>query len=273
MRQEYLSYIKKLLNDSLNLCYYESSILHDIENNKFSINMSGATFEFNDKIALDILFAATIIFSAFDYFLEEKYDDFKIQPSYYRKYKALPFGNDIEKTQKNIYRIAKTLRNAFIHNSEDIKIENEIYKMHYEYNSTNYKLEIGVECLKELCKAIYVLIDENTELNKRGTIFKNGLAVYYNNYLISNVILEDEHGLIFYNCESIPLNSYRSTVINTEIEENNNCLIIKNSNLEYHQKRDFLFDYNGLYYNVPEEYLEENKIRISDLISWKLELS
>lgn len=274
MQREYLRFLKQLLSKSLNLGYKEGFIEENIETNKTYVELGGCTMSLvgESKINLNLIFAAVLIFSAFDFYLEGKYEQFADEKSYRAKYKALPSNSDIEKTQKNIYRVLKTIRNAFIHNIGNIENENEKFLIDYRRNC-RFKVEVSKECLNKICNAMYLIIEYNPEVEERGQIFKEGMLSYYNNAIINDVMIEDDIGGDFLECDAVPLNPYRCTVRNTVIEVNGESIMIKNSRNSYYQSRDFLFNYNGIFYKVPEEYLKDCKIKVSELSSWKVAIS
>ena len=76
------------------------------------------------------LVANLLIFTAFDGFVENKYS-LPEGESFKRHYEILPESTDMEKIQKNCYRILKLMRNAMQHNLSGVTIGPQEYVFCY----------------------------------------------------------------------------------------------------------------------------------------------
>jgi len=272
MKTEYLDFYKQLLNMSnLDLIRKESFIEEDIINKKACVELRfDMTINDENKINLKSIFTATIIFNIFDVFIDSN-NSHLIDKTFRQKCMKLPQNNDIEKIQKNFYRLFKTIRNALIHDNNSIKKIDDNYIIDYYYNDTHFHLEIKNDILIKLYEATVLMIEYDEINGKRNKKYTEGLFVYYNNMVINNVTLEDDiKDKNFLKCKNIPLDTYRETSRNSEYEVDNIYIIIKNSTIPYNQARDFAFEYDGNSYIVPEEYLTEHKIKTSELSDWKV---
>lgn len=101
-----------------------------------------------------------MIFTAFDGYLESKYG-LKEGDSFKKHYTNLPATSDLEKIEKNIYRIMKIVRNAIQHNMSSISLDAGGYDIGYQFNSTNFKLQISRDGMDFLYTVIISLIQNS----------------------------------------------------------------------------------------------------------------
>lgn len=90
-----------------------------------------------------------LLFTVFDGYLENQYS-LTEGVSFKNHYLQLPSNDDIEKIQKDCYRIMKLLRNAAQHNLSGIQYNEGSYVVSYGFRGTDYRLKIskrGMDCL------------------------------------------------------------------------------------------------------------------------------
>ena len=83
-----------------------------------------------------------LMFSLFDFFIDSNNPSLEGY-SFSKKYKKLRFDNDYDLVLRELFRIAKVMRNSLIHNPSSINELEGGIKVAYKFNETNYCLEIS----------------------------------------------------------------------------------------------------------------------------------
>lgn len=139
------------------------------------------------------LVANLLIFTAFDGFVENKYS-LPEGESFKRHYEILPESTDMEKIQKNCYRILKLMRNAMQHNLSGVTIGPQEYVFSYSNRNTVFQLEISRAAVEYLYSIILNLIKGQVYGLITLGHYEETLKEFYKRMLSGIVVLEDEFG-------------------------------------------------------------------------------
>ncbi len=103
--------------------------------------------------------AIVLLFTVFDGFLENKYS-LTEGMSFKNRYDSIPFSSDIEKIEKDCYRILKLIRNGVQHNLSKVAIYNGVYSFSYKHAGTNFELEVNTDSMKCLHTIVINSVNE-----------------------------------------------------------------------------------------------------------------
>ena len=196
-----------------------------------------------------------IIFALYDGYLEDKYN-LNEGDSFRAHYEGLPTNDMLEIIYKYCYRIIKLIRNAVQHNLSNIVIQQNIYKIKYQYGQTIFGMEITFEGLNYLYTLILNIVQNrimglpNFYLNQG---FKEG--IFYTQYIkmtkeISNFSDDISTNLIPVHASLQLRDIYRSFVRNPIIlEENSDEIIFK------HHEKNMTVDENNVSYQYSTDYV------------------
>ena len=108
-----------------------------------------------------------LLFTLFDGYLENKYNLLE-GVSFREHYNNLPSNSQLERIEKDCYRILKIIRNAIQHNLNGVIFNNGSYSISYTFRNINYKLNINNKAMRYLYTIILNIInDEIYGLDKR----------------------------------------------------------------------------------------------------------
>lgn len=191
--------------------------------------------------------------------------------------KKIRVSNDEDEIFKSCYRILIVLRNAVVHNKNEIDPNNKNISLSYEFNSTNFKLNITYKGLE----LIYSYLLEVHKLNGYPSSYHQALArSLYDNILEQINCFHDsiEDGELWEgNTSGIRLNRVRRFRVPeaTFKIENNTLTICSDFNIESPQVDgsdgiDYEVEYEGHSYMIPCEILKDDySIKTEDLEMWR----
>lgn len=197
MNQQYINSIVDMIESSnLRLrsveirpvCYDDGTSLKST----VSIIHSDIIGERSRFVNIDLV-ANLLIFTAFDGFVENKYS-LPEGESFKRHYEILPESTDMEKIQKNCYRILKLMRNAMQHNLSGVTIGPQEYVFSYSNRNTVFQLEISRAAVEYLYSIILNLIKGQVYGLITLGHYEETLKEFYKRMLSGIVVLEDEFG-------------------------------------------------------------------------------
>lgn len=87
-----------------------------------------------------------IIFSILDAFIDSIIPSLEGE-SFKKKYSKIPKGNDYERILSELFRVAKVIRNAMVHNTSGIQFTDTKLEIKYYFKSTKYSVNISKEAL------------------------------------------------------------------------------------------------------------------------------
>ena len=207
------------------------------------------------------LVANLLIFTAFDGFVENKYS-LPEGESFKQHYEALPESTDMEKIQKNCYRILKLMRNAMHNNLSGVTIGLQEYIFSYSNRNPVFQLDISRTAVEYLYSIILDLINGQEygiiTMGRYEATFKE----YYKRMLSGIVVLEDEFGTGVSNQISGRLQGFRVGVryplenprLYKETEDELIFLFYETGSQQY--AVDYMYYLKGNCYVLPEELVK-----------------
>lgn len=219
-----------------------------------------------------------VIFSTLDAKIDFNFPNLQGQ-SYRNKYLNLPHNTDKEIILRECYRIYKVLRNVAVHSMNSITVSNEKVVAQYNFNRTNYHLDISNEGVSYL----FTYILESFNSNSQYTL-NHDKALTRDLYdLIRQGInsFEDEFGI---DLEPISnrlkiRSGIRNYIVNAsfEINEKKNTLkiitpYIKSEIYEKEYGVDYLIQLpNTTLYLIPDAVLNGHfEIELTKIDDWRL---
>ena len=196
---------------------YFKAILSVLENSNISdlhlrpVEVRPVTYDNNGNQCVDIFCYASfarsleqisdawvagnlLIFTAFDEYLENKYG-LTEGGSFRCHYKEMPEGDDIQRMEKNCYRILKVIRNAIQHSISAIIHNNSGYDISYSFNGTGYKLQISHNGMDYLYTAVFSMIQGSicgAKIDAQTRGHYEGMLQWYYGRAISNLNIKDD---------------------------------------------------------------------------------
>lgn len=224
------------------------------------------------------------VFTLFDVFLEKKYN---LQPgsSFKSRYNSLKENTNQDIIEKECYRLMIFIRNGFVHNIDNIIVDDNKLKFNYKYklkqkNSQEniFNLDISYDKLNLLYSIIILLVKGNYVINTKGH-FEGIISTYYKelkDYIDNHGNFKDNNE---YKLKDISLSTKLKTMLRYYVEynvsnykvEDNRIVICNRYNPQYDDySSDYCINYKEKSYIIPNEVLDENNsISIEKLESWE----
>ena len=172
-------------------------VSYDADNSPVSTLEVSDYISFNGTGAISNAWVAgnILIFTALDGYLERKHR--LAEGALFRNhYQNLPETTDLERIQKNTYRIMKVVRNAIQHNMSSISLDAGGYSIFYNHNGTDFKLQISKDGMDFLYTVMLSLIQEAIPgMGKRYSTeghYQGMLQYYYNEAVNKMLLLQDD---------------------------------------------------------------------------------
>ncbi|MFW2174711.1 hypothetical protein ACG95N_14450 [Acinetobacter guillouiae] len=203
------------------------------------------------------LFKILTMFSLFDFFIDLRLST--TLPSFKRKYENLPSSNDSEIILKETFRLAKLIRNSFVHSISSINQPNNDLSITYSYNSTNFELIISNKGLNLFNSIIYLFL---SEINGDKEYFVGLIRAMYNDMKDEIKSIQDEFGSTLDNTTNeIKLDyNIRDTLLNPVYRNDHTKVTFTNIlNVKNLGKLDLFIKLDGNIYLIPSEALDKNK--------------
>lgn len=211
------------------------------------------------------LFKIITIFALFDFFIDLKSPN-TLGKSFKAKYQNLPSSNDAEIILKQTFRLAKIIRNSFIHNLSNLQQLEDPLTIDYTFNNTNFKLTISDHGLTLFNSIIYLFL---SEINGEKEYFSGLIRSMYNDMKSEISQFQDEFGSTLSNTTNGIKLGYgaRDTLLNPIYTNNENNIICKNIvNVKNLGNLDLFIKIDGEDFLIPSEALDENKsITLSEI--------
>lgn len=249
----------------------ESDGTSTIDDNIPQVYSSSASLQDNFTLTTFIFF--TII----DTYVDRLYPELDGE-SYGKKLSRLKECTSIdERIIYESFRISRLIRNATIHNTRGIEVDDAgDLKIKYTHKKgTEYELEITSDGLGYLNTLIYDLIDP---FERRTTTYTTAFRLS----LLSNVRaglhkFNDEHGeLPIFSPSSVLLElGRRYRPDETSVDQCGDVVVIKNPfSLEPQTASfsgvDYVFTFDGNLYLVPDEALDQHSLHLDELKCWRV---
>jgi hypothetical protein len=224
------------------------------------------------KKAQELLSGITF-FSLLDSFIDNKYflEGKKLIKKYeYLKNNTTGIRNDI---LRESYRIFRVFRNAIVHSQQHIYIDENI-TIEYRYRKKTFSFKVKVNKLKLLYTISFLI----TKLDKCNSKYIDHLIChYYKDFVSSIEKFKDNIPYKLKTFSQYPAfkSKIRYIVLNAPHSDKENKLILNNPFQLYDKAKncfacDYIINYKGNYFIIPEEALEQFSISIENLNDWKL---
>jgi len=223
------------------------------------------------------LLSGITFFSLLDSFIDNKYS--LEGKKLIEKYKFL--RNKNTKMRDNIrdniigesYRIFRVFRNAIVHSQQHIYIDEDI-TIEYKYRKKIFSFKLKADKLKLLYTISFLI----TKLDNCNSKYIDYLIHYYYKNLVSSIEkFKDDIPYELKTFSQYPTfkSKIRYIVLNAPHSEKENKLILNNPFQLYDKAKnfyacDYIINYKGNYFIIPEEVLEQFSISIKNLNDWKL---
>ncbi len=212
----------------------------------------------------------TLLFFLLDNFIDSSNPSL-IGKSFKAKYDELPSANNIDKILRQVFRIAKVIRNAAIHNSNQITIDdNGGSLINYVFGRTTYHCKISKEGLDYLSRLIQMFVKQ--ELGN-SLYLESCLRVCYNRLIFCIENFEDESSEELRTLDGLEINIFRPHYLYDigEMRPENGELNFPTLHETTIIGKDYYFNLNGKPYIVPEEALFRNSIDVQNIEDWNAE--
>lgn len=214
-----------------------------------------------------------LIFSMFDFYIDSKYPELEGK-SYSYKYKKLPDGDDFHLIIKELFRIAKLIRNSLVHMPSKFEFQQGRLNINYRFNEVDFSFKIPLDSLTDIYTLIVMFIER---MNNETEYFIRIARYMYKNIICDIEEFSDEfkHKLRVANglLTLVPYHRYR--VLETKFEVTEGVLRITESKsiknyIKPYQSYDFCVGLGGDNYIIPLEILDDDfSISINALTPWK----
>ncbi|VFR32081.1 hypothetical protein AMP9_2606 [plant metagenome] len=238
----------------------QSSFFSAIQGNRGSI-------EQNQHLKL------VMIFSLLDFHVDTMHPGMEGK-SYRQKYADLPINGDYDRMLRELFRVAKVMRNALVHNPSSFSIANKHVNIDYTHGKTNFRLEMSLEALAGFYTSIVMYLKGDMG---RGNYFLGIMRSIYSNMLLGIKVFNDDFGNTLEAPSSGIKMKWHTRLVHSnpqhQISDGRIHILAPNRELQPWEGLDFHIARNGDDFLIPREALNEDlSISELDLINnWKRE--
>ncbi len=272
----HISHVLMLLEDvGLKLSYPEFTKVNLNKDGTQNINLSffcrmggnRVTIEQNPTLKL------LVLFSIFDLFLDQQHPELSGK-SFSAKYKSLPGNNEYQQVFKNLFRIAKVMRNALVHNQSALCYEEEYLDVSYEFHNTSFRVKLTYRALEYFFTALVMYLKQDL-----GTpaYFQGIMNTLYSDMISEVDSFNDEFDEPLFVPDGLKLlRQSRNRVYSESVSINEHEVTFPVYDSDFPEWRgvDYCLAMNGSEYIVPKEVLSESlSIMVTEIEKWKLEES
>lgn len=98
-----------------------------------------------------------MIFMLLDFYIDSNYPELEGK-SFSQKYRTLPSNNDYNLIIRELYRVAKVIRNSLVHNFSSFNFSDGELKINYNFKNTDFEITISSEALISFYTSIVMYI-------------------------------------------------------------------------------------------------------------------
>jgi hypothetical protein len=216
-----------------------------------------------------------MMFTLLDFYIDSNYPDFEGK-TFAQKYKDLPSENDFDLMLRELFRIAKVIRNSLVHNPSSFKIFDGKLDISYQFRGTDFVVKMSLDALSSFYTSLVMYT--KGDLGK-GDYFLGVMRSIYKRILDGVSCFSDEFSSEL-NTPPIGLKIKpyaREIIMNPEYVFKDSQIQIKiaERTAPEWQGSDFYIKHNGYEVLVPMEALGSD-LMISEtelLNKWKYESS
>lgn len=196
-----------------------------------------------------------MMFTLLDFYIDSTYLGMEGN-SFSQKYRRLPSGNDYDVMLRELFRIAKVIRNSLVHNPSSLNFSDQALSVKYNFKGSSYSINMSAEALSYFYTAIVMYIKGNLG---RGNYFLGVMRRIYDRIVNGIENFSDEFSQSI-NIPSAGLRlstGVRYVILNPDYIVEHSCLriitTIKDTPKE--QGTDLYIDYRNTKFLVPVEAL------------------
>ena len=214
-----------------------------------------------------------ILFALLDFHVDSTYPGL-VGKGYREKCENLPALGDFNLILRQLYRVAKVIRNSLVHNQSSFTVTNEIVSVDYAHGKHHFVLKISHDSFTSFHTAIVMYIKGDMG---KGNYFLGLMRSLYGNIMAGITQFSDEFGSVLERPSSgIKMKrSVRQVVMNPPYEICGETLRFPIAEWETPdwEGMDIYIVKNGEEFIIPREALDDNlSITERDLIAdWKRE--
>jgi len=214
-----------------------------------------------------------MIFALLDFYVDVTYPNMEGK-SYSKKYKDLPSSGDFDLILRQLFRVAKLIRNALIHNPSSFSIANDYVNVAYSHNGRDYSITMSTEALRDFYTAVIMYLKGDMG---KGNYFLGILRSICWNISAGIKNLSDEFGSVLDKPSSgVRIRPRVRLVLMKPPYGINNGLVhfvISEKKIQEWEGMDFYITHNETNFLVPMEALDADlSISEQDLVNnWKHE--
>lgn len=213
------------------------------------------------------------LFSLLDFFIDQKHPHLAGR-SFYSKYKGLPRDDDYDIALKEIFRIAKVMRNALVHNSSAISFNSNGLNIEYKFRDTDFKIDLSHEALEYFYTAIVMYVKADLG---QGEYFLGIMRGLYKDIILGINTFCDEFGTKLHELSNglVLLRYSRDVVRVNTYNHKRDKLYFPNYQSDFPKWRgaDLLVNHNENMLLIPIEALDD-EFSIEEVVAircWKAE--
>lgn len=214
-----------------------------------------------------------MLFTLLDFHVDASYPDLEGK-SYRQKYLKIPSKGDYNLILRQLFRIAKVIRNALIHNPSSFTIANGNVSVNYIRDKQHFSLKMSREAFKDFHTAIVMYVKGDIG---KGSYFLGIMRSVYESILFGITQFNDEFGCVLEKpMTGITIKQRgRQIVLHPVYETYGGALRFPSvaCQISEWEGMDFYFIHNGTEYLVPREALDKNLSITEDnlIANWKRE--
>lgn len=262
--QETLKFLEKT---DFKVCY--PSILHIVLNEDGGRNMHMgfssslfANLQLNNNENLKFI----IIFSMLDVFIDSRIPGIEGE-SFRQKYLKIPKNNDYDLILSELFRVAKVIRNALVHNPSGIAFEDKALKVEYFFHKTQYLAIISDKALTGFYTLIVMYVKGDLG---NGEYFLALAREIYDQFIFGVVsFCDDLKGSLLKPNGRLRIKSARREIIlNPHFKIVDSTILFSKYNIDSPNwtGADFFIEVNGEEFLIPQESLNtKNEISIDEV--------
>ena len=205
-----------------------------------------------------------MMFTVLDFYIDTKYPNLE-GSSFSQKYKRIPHDNDNELMLREIFRVAKVLRNSLVHSPSSFEISSGHLNVNYQFRDTEFFVKMSLDAQRDFYTSIVMYTKGDLG---QGSYFLGVMRSVYKSAFSGIVCFSDEFGRqLSHPSEGLEIKPYvREVVMNPDYDVEGGQVKIKfsdRSSPEW-QGMDFYIEHNGNDILVPKEALRSD-LTISEL--------
>lgn len=214
-----------------------------------------------------------MLFALLDFYVDATYPDMEGK-GYREKYKNLPAQGDFNLILRQLFRVAKVIRNALVHNLSSFAIADGHVNVDYKRGKEHFSLKMSMEAFTDFHTAIVMYIKGDMG---KGNYFLGIMRAIYANILAGITHFNDEFGSTLEQLSAgIRMKPcVRQVVLHPPYETSGGVLrfAIAERQIPAWEGMDLYIVHNGEEFLIPREALDEDlSIAERDLIAdWKRE--